>query len=382
MKITKMPGFGSFGAIVEDFDWNDINSYTELKQLSLEKLVVVVKGDGKEKFDAFANFMYEIATPRNSEFKWMLKYKNVNESTAYDKTDKHVVDESAYWALGDEYPGWSRVTGKKNETGKFLGAFPEGELFWHVDEPGTIVYYPLTILYGYDGMKGTGTAFLQTVDWFESQTESFKSELKEMVAIYDFNNLQSNIDPYNKELIIAHQQATGSDRMPLVVKSPGGHTGFRYAASLTSIEGMTKADSDKIVNMLRKVINDDQSQYRYDYWWEHDSGDLLLIDNTVTVHQRLFQPNADMKDVLSKRMIYRCLTDFSTDYDPYYIEKYSKIRQDQTDFLVDKNSFSILNWRQHFHKLKKLDKIQQIQYLKNRVDKADINPLIAALKKY
>lgn len=372
MKITKMPGFGSFGAMVSDFDWNDVNSYTALRQLCLENLVVVVRGGGVNRFDTFANYMYEIAGARNKTS----IYEVYNQSAV----PRNQADDSALWWLGDDYPGWIRVTGKKNNEGKYMGIFPEGELDWHVDYPGSILYYPLIVLYGYNGMKGTATAFLQTVDWFEEQSESFKSELKDMVAIYDFNNLQPNIDQQTKDALGKHFSANKTDRMPLVVKSPGGHTGFRYSATLSSIEGMNKAESDRIVNMLRKLINVPSSPYRYDYWWEHDQGDLLLIDNSVCVHKRLFQPNADITSVLSKRMLYRCSTDFSSDYQPYFIDHYSKIRKDQIEGLLEKNSFSINNWRQHFPKLKKMEKLQQAQYLKHHVSKNDLAKLIAALK--
>jgi hypothetical protein len=62
--------------------------------------------------------------------------------------------------------------------GNSLGGFTrDAECLWHTHESGCHYFHHLNVLYGAKGMLNTSTGFVQAADWYEKQSESFKSEL-------------------------------------------------------------------------------------------------------------------------------------------------------------------------------------------------------------
>ena len=378
MKVTKMPGFGGFGAIVEDFDWQSPQAYIELKELSLKELVVVVKGKGQDNFNNVVKHSHNTFVPRRGNYKWALKY-GPDWQNKLTESDKEVIASVNTWGLDARSPGWSRVSGIKNEQQQYIGAFPDCELHWHNDEPGAVLFYPLVVLYGVQGVTTSATCFVQTSDWYDGLTESFRSELNELVAEYDLSIMQPNLTDNDRRIVAEHYKASDAKKTPLVVRSPGGHTGVRYAFIASKFEGMSKDDSAKIISEIKKALYNEK--YRYDYWWEHDQGDLLIIDNSVTMHQRIFKDNLDYKTELSKRNIYRSVADVTghIHYDPYLIKEYSNLRQEQIKLAESLNQFSVRGWPDHLAKVLTLSNAERISYMA-KLSTLDREMVLANLK--
>jgi len=71
----------------------------------------------------------------------------------------------------------------------------------------------------------------------------------------------------------------------LVIKSPGGIKGLHYPLNTAyGIRGTIKTEADKIFAKINKELIVDR--HIYDHWYQNDD-DLLLFDNSITLHRRL-----------------------------------------------------------------------------------------------
>jgi alpha-ketoglutarate-dependent taurine dioxygenase len=178
-----------------------------------------------------------------------------------------------------------KVTGKKKEDGQPLGLFAEGELLWHSNESGNLIFSPGVSLLGVEGLVGSSTGFVTTADWYQSQTESFKSELNEMILQHEFT--PGRINPGLRETqdsILHRNMCPEPVELPLVAQSPGGIIGLHYSVNtIKSIKGMTEKDSQAVFDEINKTLFVDK--YIYDHWYENDN-DLCLFDNSITLHRR------------------------------------------------------------------------------------------------
>jgi alpha-ketoglutarate-dependent taurine dioxygenase len=210
-----------------------------------------------------------------------------------------------------------RVSGKLDADGNPIGMFAEGELLWHSNESGNLVFTPGVALLGVEGTVGTATGFVTTTDWYEAQTESFRSELDEMVILHKFTPGRINPGLREEQDHIMHQNMCPEDsEIPMVCFSPNGTKGLHYSVNtIDSIKGMTAEESKRVFEYIDRTLFVDQ--YIYDHWYQQNN-DLLLFDNSITLHRRL----GDVKD----RLAYRIQYDYqhlSRDENRYALEPYA-----------------------------------------------------------
>jgi len=336
MKVTKIPGFGSYGAIVDNFDWDNPEDYAELGKLNLQTLVTVVRGDGTNRF----NSVYE-HLPRAVEFRpfglrWVLKYGGDWRSclTAEDLASSRI---TKLWQIPTVGNGWIRVSGKQDEQGRYLGLTADSELLWHTDEAGTSSFSPVLVMYGMEHMTTSATGFLQSADWYERQSASFKSELAELVSIYHWDNEKVTPGSSYEHELIAKESLVPVDgaTMPLALESPGGIKGINFSTLITGFVGMSNKDSARILDKISKELFAPENIF--DYWWERDCGDMILFDQSITMHRRTFKPGYDYRTELSKRMAYRIVGDYAENinYNPFKqnSEAHAK-RQQALDYIA------------------------------------------------
>jgi hypothetical protein len=144
---------------------------------------------------------------------------------------------------------------------------------------------------------GSATGFETTADWYEEQSSSFQSELDEMIIKHEFT--PGKINPglnMEQDLVMYRNMCPEPSEIPLIIQSPGGIKGLHYSVNtINSIKGMTHADSQKMFEHINKTLF--VEQYIYDHWWPQDN-DLLLFDNSITLHRRL----GDIKNRLCYRI--------------------------------------------------------------------------------
>jgi alpha-ketoglutarate-dependent taurine dioxygenase len=342
MKVTHIPKMGSFGAYVDDFEWDQPEAYKELREINLKTLLTVVRGKGQDNFSNLVNHASNIVTRRPN--RWSLKY-NVKDPTLYlNEEEKHSMEMYKHLTLGRHAPGWHRVSGKTTEKGDLMGIFGDTELGWHSNEFMSYDYQPLVLLYGAENMTTSATSYFQTVDWYNSQSESFRSELDELICIckYDPRKVIPNGRDKDIEMVKLLNNAGEDFRIPLVLTSPGGHKGLHYGHLITGFEGMSQQESDRILGIINEYFF--ESGEEYDYWWQNDTGDLLLFDNSVMMHRRKMDPNLYseievMSNRLRERIGHRITGDYAEhiDYNGFSQPEFRAYRQQTIDKLLSES---------------------------------------------
>jgi len=327
MKITKIPGLGRYGVFIDDLDFNNLSDeeWMEIGQLHLQSLVTIIR-DVKLTPVNYEERMLKWGHSRILEQYRVIKAYGVNElGDLMGRND--VSDEHKKWLMSvlnirpvDEAghnTTMLRVSGLKNDQGMPVGMFAEGELLWHSNESGNICFAPAVSLLGHHGVVGSATGFVTTPDWYEDQTESFRSELDDMIIEHKFTpgRINPGLRKDQDDLMYKNMCPVDMD-IPLVIQSPAGFKGLHYSINtINSIKGMSKTDSDKLIEEINKTLF--VEKYIYDHWYKQDN-DLCLFDNSVTLHRRL--------GGIADRLCYRIQYDYSNiapkNYNPYYQEPF------------------------------------------------------------
>lgn len=328
MKISKIPGLGRFGVFIEDVDFENISNeeWLEIGKLHLNNLVTIFKNTNLS-IKRFQDLILTFGSSRSNHvalmFKKYGKYPgqilhdiNNNSASYLDELDLEVmlnVNRCIVYDSG-KITTVLKVTGKQDEEGNALGMFAEGELLWHSNESGQLTFTPGVALLANSGVIGSATGFLTTTDWYESQSESFRSELDEMILLHKFT--PGKINPglrSGQDLMMNVNMCPAPSRIPLVIESPGGFKGLHYSINtIDKIEGISDAESEALL----KKINDELfvDKYMYDHWYQSEN-DMCLFDNSITLHRRL----GGIKD----RMCYRIQHDY-TNIQPKLYMPYSQ----------------------------------------------------------
>ena len=163
--------------------------------------------------------------------------------------------------------------------------FAEGELLWHSNESGDIAFTPAVALLGVENVKQSATGFMVTTPYYYGVSDSFRSELDEMVLIHNFmpGKINPGLNSPQDNLMYRNMCPDPDTEIPLVIQSPAGVKGLHYSFNtVTGIKGMSNSEAEKVLEEIRKGLQ----QYTYDYWWENDD-DLLIFDNSIVQHRRL-----------------------------------------------------------------------------------------------
>jgi hypothetical protein len=339
MKIIKPEGLGRFGAIVEDFNHDSYEDWEKLKEINLQSLVTLVRGGGNDNFHNIVKNAPIVGRARRSqevllEFKYGPDY-HLNVDT-WDEVDKQAFETRKNWNKHNtELPDtWHSVSGKLDENGKTVGTFAGSTCLWHSNESGCYYFAPLVMLYGKAGMVGSATGFCSSTDWYEKQTESFRSELDELIATHAYKpySIAPDADEGHEAVMRRNFTMEEGAEIPLVIKSPGNIKGLHFTwATVTGFVGMSKKESDALIDKLVKELY--VPEYTWDAWWEQNQGDLLLFDNTIVTHNRTLKEGLDLKETISNRFGVRSACDYQgiNDYQPFYQEEYNLRRTKYMD---------------------------------------------------
>lgn len=299
MKVSKIPGLGRFGIIIDDVNLENISDeeWMEIGRLHLQSLVTVIRNTNVTK-DRYGELVAKFGQTRggnyvskkykkryNKDWKWVLEQIN-KDSSLIDEDDKiRIKTGIAALEISNHGHSMLRVAGGYNDQGIPNGFFADGELKWHSNESGNLCFVPGVALLGQTNMIGTSTGFITTTDYYESVGESFRSELDEMIICHRYQ--PGRIAPglnATQETLMANFCVVQDTEIPLVITSPGGIKGLHYSPNTTwSIKGMTKAESDRVFAEIEKELFVDK--YIYDHWYKHNT-DLLLFDNSIVQHRR------------------------------------------------------------------------------------------------
>lgn len=344
MKVSKIPGLGRFGVFIDDLDFDNITDeeWMEIGNLHLNSLVTIIRnvkispGDYDRRINMWGNPHSTFALKLGKKYKkpnplYEILTQDTVNSIPVDISDKNYVinlsNVIAYQETENPNTCVVKVTGKKKEDGSPLGMFADGELLWHSNESGNLVFAPGVSLLGESGTVGSATGFVTTPDWYEEQSESFRSELDEMIIQHAFTPGRINPGLNEDQDSIMHKNMCPEPvELPLVIQSPAGIRGIHYSINtINSIKGMTQKESQDIFDQINKTLF--VEKYTYDHWYQQDN-DLCLFDNSVTLHRRL--------GGISNRMCYRIQYQYSKlipEWNPYLKEPFiSQFAQEVAEY--------------------------------------------------
>lgn len=338
MKISKIPGLGRFGNFIDDLDLNTVTDeqWHEIGQLHLKGLVTIIRGNDIDHHTYYKLIEKWGPTRYNRPIEFYLKYgkplKELLLNKELDEDDTITVTNGRRWQVDKRYPGMIRVTAKKNKRGESAGLFGDGELLWHCNESGDAAFTPGVALMGWENMIGSCTGFCTTVDWYEEQTESFRSELDELILVHNYRAQTVNTSYVAEQEKFYKNNTCPEDnsQLPLVITSPGGIKSLHLAIHTADyFLNMSKAESDKLLDKMREEIF--VEKYTYYHWYKHHK-DLLIFDNSITLHNRQLETES-----MPDRLAYRIQFDYDRltggTYLPYFQEEYNQKKLHRLDLL-------------------------------------------------
>ena len=332
MKISKIPGLGRFGVFIDDVDFDHITDeeWMEIGQLHLTSLVTILRNVNLTP-EKYRDYMRKWGSERSIPVYTMsAKYSSTldvlfgrvinGDTQGLDPEDIRWMKNIMSFCVSDDntqtVEGVIKVTGRRNEQGESQGMFAEGELLWHSNESGNLTFTPGVSLLAKEGVVGSATGFLTTTDWYERQSESFRSELDDMIVLHKFTpgKINPGLRPEQDFIMNRNMCPVDNTPIPLVIQSPAGIKGLHYSVNtIDQIQGMSADESQKLFKRIDKELFVDE--FIYDHWYQTDN-DLCLFDNSITLHRRL--------GGITNRLCYRIQYDYSSIIDQPYIPYFQK----------------------------------------------------------
>ena len=178
--------------------------------------------------------------------------------------------------------------------GKAIGAFGDGEFWFHIDSGYSERPYKYTFLYALElPSRGGNTKFSNMYMAYDAVPPALKEKLKGKKALH--------IHEYNR----AKQASAAGDisaiphyAHPVFITHPdtGRKTLFVDRLMTTRIEGVSETESAAILERLYEI--GERSEYIYEHVWQ--LGDFVMWDNRCTIHARTDFPKEE------RRLLRRC----------------------------------------------------------------------------
>jgi taurine dioxygenase len=178
--------------------------------------------------------------------------------------------------------------------GNPIGAFGDGEFWFHIDSGYSERPYKYTFLYAVElPSTGGNTMFSNMYKAYEAVPPALKDRLRDRKALH--------IHEYNR----AKQASASGDisgiphyRHPVFITHPdtGRKTLFVDRLMTTRIEGMDAQESADTLDMLYDI--GERRDFIFEHVWQ--LGDFLMWDNRCTIHARTDFPKEE------RRLLRRC----------------------------------------------------------------------------
>jgi hypothetical protein len=293
-RITNIPNLEGYGVFVDDIDFRNLTrtEWMDLGKLSMQKLVMIIRSTGLDSrsfhqvIKKWGKDRQNYAATLFARYPWANgQIDHIIASTEVPDEEKDIIREFQRVGGCNQKTGNTlRVSGKK-VNGQRIGMFADGELLWHSNESGDIAFTPAVALLGAENMTNSATGFMVTTPYYYSVSDSFRSELDEMILIHNFmpGRINPGLNDPQDNLMYKNMCPDPDTEIPLVIESPAGIKGLHYSFNtVTGIKGMSNLEAKKVLAEIRKGLD----PYTYDYWWENDD-DLLIFDNSIVQHRRL-----------------------------------------------------------------------------------------------
>jgi taurine dioxygenase len=178
--------------------------------------------------------------------------------------------------------------------GEAIGAFGDGEFWFHIDSGYTARPYKYTFLFALElPSEGGNTLFSNMYKAYEAVPEKLKRKLegKRALHIHEYNRNRQASHTGDISLVPHHYH-------PVFTTHPdtGRKSLFVDRLMTTSIEGLSDEESAAILSRLYDI--GERREFIYEHVWR--PGDFLMWDNRCTIHARTDFPKGE------RRLLRRC----------------------------------------------------------------------------
>ena len=186
------------------------------------------------------------------------------------------------------------LVSNKRVEGKPVGAFGDGEMWFHIDSGYAESPYAYTFLYGVELPSwGGNTRFANTLEAYEELPQTVKDKLKGKKALH--------IHEYERrQRVPLRDDISGSPHWfhPVLIEHPkSGRTALFVDRLMTRrIEGVPLEESEELLAFLYDHV--EQEKFVFEHEWA--LGDVVMWDNLATIHGRTYFPETET------RLLRRC----------------------------------------------------------------------------
>jgi alpha-ketoglutarate-dependent taurine dioxygenase len=169
---------------------------------------------------------------------------------------------------------------KENPAAEYI----KGAFYWHID--GTMGDVPIfASLMSSRKLSDTGgqTEFSNTYAAYDDLPESEKAALETLKVVHMFEVAQRYVQPEPSHELLQSWQKFQPNVLPLVWKHNSGRKSLVLGSTASHIEGMDIRESWALLTRLRDYATQPQFVYRHEW----TLGDLVIWDNTGTMHRAL-----------------------------------------------------------------------------------------------
>jgi taurine dioxygenase len=270
MSITVTPMSAACGAEISGIDLRepiDAAAVKEIEDAFHEHVVVVFRGQDitEDEQMAFANAFGGLGDRKRSP----------NGSTpggSYDTPFMFVTN------IIDE------------KTGESIGAFGDGEMWFHHDTSYYEKPHKATLLYSITLPSwGGNTCFANMYKAYENVPADLKAKLegRKILQIHDYKR-RERIDIYNSDIsgMLQYEQ-------PIFVTHPVTRRKALYISRLMSakIEGLSPDENENILNQLFNISEDPSVVFEHEWL----KGDMVMWDNYASIHMRRDFPRDELR---------------------------------------------------------------------------------------
>jgi alpha-ketoglutarate-dependent taurine dioxygenase len=174
-----------------------------------------------------------------------------------------------------------------DETVNQRAEYLKGSMFWHFD--GSLQPYPnLATLLRAVTLSDTGgeTEFSNTYAAYDDLPQEDKASIADLRVVHSAERSQYYVRPEMSYEELAFWQKSPTKACPIVWTHQSGRKSLLLGATADYVIGMPVEESRALLARLRDWAT--QPQYVYRHEWQ--PGDLLIWDNTGTMHRVLEYP--------------------------------------------------------------------------------------------
>lgn len=166
-------------------------------------------------------------------------------------------------------------------------AYTKGAFYWHID--GTMSDVPIFASVMSCRRKspvGGKTEFCNTYAAYDELPEDEKRQIEQLKVVHLFESAQRYVNPEPSYKELKGWQSFRPVVLPLVWTHRNGHKSLVLGATASHVEGMDLREGQLLLAKLRDWAT--QEQFTYSHEWT--VGDMIMWDNTGTMHRVLAYP--------------------------------------------------------------------------------------------